>query len=211
MNIAIIGTGNVGGALAKGWARAGHKIALGVRDTQNFKGKDLLNTANISAYTIADAVKQSEAILLATPPQAIADVVKAMGDVNGKIIIDAINSVRAKPEGYNNTFEALMDLAKGAELAKCFNTTGFENMANPVYHQDLPIPHEAGIDMFVAGDSQKAKDTAIQLAKDAGFAECYDFGGSDKAALLEQLVLIWINLALGQKMGRNIAFKILKR
>jgi predicted dinucleotide-binding enzyme len=151
MNIAIIGTGNVGGALAKGWARAGHKIALGVRDTQNFKGKDLLNTANIS------------------------------------------------------------DLAKGAELAKCFNTTGFENMANPVYHQDLPIPHEAGIDMFVAGDSQKAKDTAIQLAKDAGFAECYDFGGSDKAALLEQLVLIWINLALGQKMGRNIAFKILKR
>jgi predicted dinucleotide-binding enzyme len=205
MNIAIIGTGNVGGALAKGWAGAGHAIHLGVRDTQNFKGKELLNLPNVTTHKIAEAVKLSDVILIATPPQTIADIVKAMGDVSGKIIIDAVNSVRVKPEGYNNTFEALTDLAKGAELVKCFNSTGFENMGNPIY------PNDVHIDMFMAGDSKSAKETARLLALDAGFADCYDFGGGDKAALLEQFALVWINLAIMQGQGRDIAFKILKR
>jgi predicted dinucleotide-binding enzyme len=205
MNIAIIGTGNVGGALTKAWSGAGHTIYLGVRDSQNFKGKELLNLPNVTVHEIGEAVKLSDVILIATPPQATAGIVKAMGDVRGKIIIDAVNSVRAKPEGYNNTFEALTDLAKGAEIVKCFNSTGYENMTNPVY------PHDIHIDMFMAGDSRSAKETARQLAKDAGFGECYDFGGGDKAALLEQFALAWINLAIMQGQGRGIAFKILKR
>lgn len=87
---------------------------------------------------------------------------------------------------------------------KCFNSTGFENMDDPLYG-------EQAINMFVAGDSQKGKKVATQLAKDIGFAECYDFGGDDKIDSLEQLVLAWINLAIFQKMGGNLAFKILKR
>lgn len=66
-------------------------------------------------------------------------------------------------------------------------------------------------DMFMAGDSTKAKAVAAQLAEDLGFAECYDFGGDDKISLLKQLAMAWVNLAIFQKMGRNIAFKILKR
>ena len=46
MNIAIIGTGNVGGALATKWAKKGHKIYLGVQDINNFKGKELLKNEN---------------------------------------------------------------------------------------------------------------------------------------------------------------------
>ena len=42
MKIAIIGTGNVGGALATNWSKNGHQILLGTNDVQNFKGKDLL-------------------------------------------------------------------------------------------------------------------------------------------------------------------------
>jgi len=205
MNIAIIGTGNIGSALGRSWAKAGHKIFLGVRDVENFKGKELLNLPNITVHPISEAVKLSELILIAVPSQAVADIVKAMGDVSGKIIIDAMNAVRTRPEGYNNTFEALSDLAKGAEVVKCFNSTGFENMSNPLY------PHDLHIDMFMAGDSKAAKEAAKQLAKDAGFAECYDFGGNDKVALLEQFALVWINLAMMQGQGRNIAFKIIKR
>ena len=205
MNIAIIGTGNIGSALGKVWVKAGHKISLGVRDIENFKGKELLTLPNITAHSISEAVKQSDVILIAVPPTAAIDIAKAMGDVTGKVIIDAVNSVRAKPEGYNNTFEVFIDLSKSAEIVKCFNSTGFENMANPVY------PNDVHIDMFAAGDSKRGKEVAIQLAKDAGFAECYDFGGNDKVALLEQFVLVWINLALMQGQGRNIAFKLLKR
>jgi predicted dinucleotide-binding enzyme len=65
--------------------------------------------------------------------------------------------------------------------------------------------------MFVAGDSAKGKEVARQLSSDLGFAKCYDFGGDDKIPLLEQVALTWVNLAIFQKEGRNIAFKVLKR
>ena len=49
MQIAIIGTGNVGGALARHWANKGHQIFIGVRDLENFKGKALLDNPNTRA------------------------------------------------------------------------------------------------------------------------------------------------------------------
>ena len=205
MNIAVIGTGNVGGALTKAWSKAGHRIYLGVNDTSNFKGKALLELPHVSVHAIAEAVKHAEVILIAVPPPAIADIVKAMGNVANKIIIDTMNSVRNKPEGYNDTFEAVVALAPDTEVVKCFNTTGYENMANPVY------PNDVRIDMYMAGDSKIGKEITAQLAKDLGFENCYDFGGNDKVALLEQFALSWINLAIMQGQGRNFAFKIIKR
>jgi predicted dinucleotide-binding enzyme len=211
MQIAIIGTGNIGSALAKKWSAAGHNIFLGVRDTGNFKGKDLLSEPNISVHSIREAVEKAEVILIAVLPQATADVVKAMGDVTGKIIIDTMNSLRTKPEGYNDTFSALKDLCKNAEVVKCFNSTGFENMQNPVYSLANPVAHNVVLDMFVAGTSAKGKQVATQLSSDAGFENCYDFGGDDKVDLLEQFAFCWINLAIMQGQGRNMAFKVIKR
>lgn len=204
MKIAIIGTGNVGGALAERWAKAGHTIHLGVRLPDNFKGIELLQLPNVTAHAISEAVVLSEVVLIAATPPAIFSIVENMGHVEGKIIIDAMNSVRVGPEPYSNTFEALKSMTKDAILVKCFNTTGFENMRDPHYG-------DLAIDMFMAGDSEKGKATARQLALDAGFAECYDFGGSDKVALLEQFALCWINLAIMQGLGRGIAFKVLQR
>lgn len=67
MKIAIIGTGNVGGALATKWAKKGHEILLGVRDANNFKGKALLNNPKTKVFTTVDAVKNAEVILISTP------------------------------------------------------------------------------------------------------------------------------------------------
>jgi hypothetical protein len=204
MHIAIIGTGNVGGALAARWAQAGHHIHLGVRMLDNFKGQELLHLPRITAHSIPEAVAQSEVVLIAATPPAIFSIAEQLGNVEGKIIIDAMNSVRVGPEPFSNTFEALKALTKGAQIVKCFNTTGFENMANPVYG-------DTAIDMFMAGSSEPGKAIARQLALDAGFAECYDFGGDDRAALLEQFAIAWITLAIMQGQGRGIAFKILRR
>ena len=204
MNIAIIGSGNVGGTLAETWGIKGHSISLGVRDVISFKGIELLRYANIDAHPIADAVKKSEVILLAAVPEATATIVSQMGNVKGKVIIDAMNSWRTRPEGYRSTFEALKALAKGAEIVKCFNTTGFENMKDPVFPS-------GPIDMFMAGDSKKGKEIATKLAQDAGFGACHDFGGDAKVPLLEQFAFAWINLAITQGAGRNIALKVVKR
>lgn len=203
MNIAIIGTGNVGGALATVWSRKGHTILLGVKDLNSFKGADLLKNDRTSVQPIDEAVAKSEVILIATPPTAVFSILEQMGDVTGKTIIDATNSVRQPPEPYKTVYHCLTDKTD-ADVVKCFNTTGFENMLDPIYDGE-------GIDMFMAGDSDKAKDVARKLALDAGFSTCLDFGKADKVELLEKLALSWINLAIMQGHGRNIAFKVVRR
>lgn len=203
MNIAIIGTGNVGGALATNWSKKGHNINLGVQDVNNFKGQELLKNENTIVCSIKDAVAKSEVILIATPPTAIFEILEQMGDVSNKIIIDATNSVMKSPEPYKTVYHCLADKTK-AEIVKCFNTTGFENMLNPIYNGEA-------IDMFMAGESEKAKSVAKQLALDCGFGSCIDFGKSDKVELLEKFALSWINLAIMQGHGRNLAFKIVRR
>lgn len=205
MKIAIIGTGNVGGALATKWANKGHEINLGVRDINSFKGKELLSNPNTKALTIEDAVINSDIILLSTPATAAVEVVKSLGDTTGKIIIDAMNIVMGRgPQGYKNTSDAILENTQTIDVVKCFNTTGFNNMQNPTYG-------DVALDLFVAGNSEKGKSIATQLAKDAGFAECHDIGGTDKFELMEQFAWFWINLAMFQGQGREIGFKLLKR
>jgi predicted dinucleotide-binding enzyme len=203
MNIAIIGTGNVGGALAKRFADAGHKIFLGVRNINDFKGKELLSKS-ITAHSIKDAVMNASVIILSVPAQFAGETAKSLGNVSGKIIIYTMNGVFMKPEGFTNTADAILANCNTTDVVKCFNTTGFENMLNPVYHNK-------GIDMFTAGNSEKAIEIATQLAKEIGFENVYHFGGNDKFDLIEQMAMCWINLAILQKQGRDIAFKIIKR
>lgn len=203
MQIAIIGTGNVGGALATNWSEKGHTIRLGVQDLNAFKGTALLKNKNTTAHRISDAVAASDVVLIATPPTAIFSIIEQMGDIKGKVIIDATNAVRQTPEPYATVYHCLAEKT-GAEVVKCFNTTGFENMLDPKYQGE-------GITMFMAGDSEKAKEVAKQLALEAGFSACVDFGKADKVELLEKLALAWINLAIMQGHGRNIAFKVVRR
>lgn len=125
--------------------------------------------------------------------------------IHGKVIIDAMNVVMGRgPEEFNNTADAILANTDSKDVVKCFNTTGFNNMENPDYN---------GIkaDMFVAGSSEKGKEIAKHLSSDAGFEVCYDIGGNDKFFLIEQFANFWINLALFQGEGREMAFKLMKR
>ncbi|MCR9154384.1 MAG: NAD(P)-binding domain-containing protein [Bacteroidetes bacterium] len=205
MKIAIIGTGNVGGALASKWAGKGHIINLGAQDITSFKGKALLDNPNTAVMPVAQAVIQSDVILVATPATAANEVAKSLGNTSEKIIIDAMNIVMGRgPAGFTNTTDALLANTQTKDIVKCFNTTGFNNMENPKYD-------DIYIDAFVAGESKKGKTITQQLAKDAGFEECYDIGGNDKFDLMEQFAWFWINLAMFQGQGREIGFKLLKR
>lgn len=205
MKIAIIGTGNVGGALATKWAQKGHTIFLGVKDQQQFKGKDLLKHPNTTVHSIHEAVKLADVVLIATPATVATEVAQSLGDTTGKIIIDTMNIVMGRgPQGFSNTADAILAHTQTKDVVKCFNTTGFNNMLAPVYNN-------VAIDVFVAGDSTKGKEAAQQLAADAGFAACHDVGGNDRFQLMEQFAFFWINLAMFQGQGRDIAFKLLKR
>jgi predicted dinucleotide-binding enzyme len=203
--IAIIGAGNVGSALAKGWLKAGHHVVFGVRDPQSAKTKKAMSLIpGAKTQAINEASKNADVVVITTPPEAVLELIPLLGDLTNKVIIDTTNSVRTRPEPFATAYHAIKEISKAQDIVKCFNSTGYENMSDPLYHGE-------GIDMFAAGNSAKAKQVAEQLAKDLGFATCYDFGGDDKVELLEKLALSWINLAIMQGHGRNLAFKVVRR
>ncbi len=205
MHIAVIGSGNVGGALATKWSTAGHTIYLGSRDQLNFKGKALLRNARTSVHPIREACQRAEVILVASPATATIEVACELGDTANKVIIDAMNMIQGRgPQGFTNTTDAILAHTATRDVVKCFNTTGHNNIINPVYGQET-------IDLFMCGDSEKGKNIARDLALDAGFGECYDIGGNDKFQLMEQFAWFWINLAMNRGLGREIAFKLLRR
>ena len=93
--------------------------------------------------------------------------------------------------------------AKGARVVKCFNTTGANNMENPSYGDDQPV-------MFLCGDAADAKDIVMKLGQEVGF-EMIDAAELATARLLEPVAMRWIHLAFRGGLGRDFAFKLLRR
>lgn len=209
MKIAVIGTGNVGRALGKSWAKKGHQIIFGSRDPHGEKVRELLAEAgsNASATGMAEAGAGAEVIVLATPWDTALQVVEALGDLAGKIVVDAINPIgpgfQLAVGTTSSGAEQIAGWAKGAWVIKAFNTTGWETMADPIYHGEPAT-------MFLCGDDAEAKSVVVGLAEDLGF-ETADTGPLATARYLEPLAMVWIHLALVQKQGRQMAFKIVKR
>ena len=158
MQIAIIGTGNVGGALARAWSRAGHRIFLGVRNLQDPKVLALTaGGAQITAHSPAEAVGDAETVLFAIPPNALRQVLDNLGDLKGKVLIDATNSVRAKAEGVRERCGCSSFMDQEHRRGEVLQYTGFNVMENPQFG-------EMAADMFMAGSSARGKEIARQLA-----------------------------------------------
>ncbi len=209
MKIGIIGTGNVGSTLGKGWASKGHTILFGTRQPESEKVQKLLTEVGegVTAVSIPEAVQQADIIVLATPWNVVGQVIQSVADWHGKIVIDATNPIAPGFQlavGYTTSAaEQLAAYLPGAQVVKAFNTTGAENIADPLYDGD-PIT------MFICGDNADAKATVTELAEALGF-DVADVGDLETARLIEPLALVWINLAIKQGLGRNIAFKLVRR
>ena len=207
MNIAIIGTGRVGTALAGGWLRAGHTVTFGARDTQSEKTRAALaKLLGAGLASIAEAAAGAEVVVLATPYPAAQPAALAAGDLTGKVLVDCTNPLG--PEGLTvggNTSgaEQLAAAVPAARVVKAFNHMGAEVMANPRYAGGAPAV------MMYAGDDTAAKATVAQLAADLGFRP-QDVGALRLARTLEPLALLWVTLAR-QGLGREFAWGLLTR
>jgi predicted dinucleotide-binding enzyme len=149
-----------------------------------------------SASSFADAVAGADAIVLALRWDGVADSIKEIGNLSGRVVIDAMNRFGGDPT--RSTTQDLSDLAPGAKIAKAFNTTGYENMSTAA-ERSKPAA------MFVAGDDADAKGVAMDLAREIGF-EPYDAGPLENAKILEDMVKVWF--ALSTNASRNIAFAV---
>jgi 8-hydroxy-5-deazaflavin:NADPH oxidoreductase len=209
MKIAVIGVGNVGRTLGVRWAQNGHQVVFGARDPGGEKVRRAVIEAGGNATTaaVAEAAAGARVVVLATPWHATQSAVTAAGDLAGKVVVDCTNplapGLQPALSATTSGAEQVAQWAVGARVVKAFNTTGYENMADPTY--------DGGpVTMFICGDDTAAKEIVAGLAGELGF-EVVDAGPLPVARNLEALALVWIRLAMGQGFGRNIAFKLVRR
>jgi predicted dinucleotide-binding enzyme len=206
MRIAIIGSGNVGATLGRRWSELDHDVTFGARDPESHKViAAAAGAPRATVATIADAVRDAHAVVLAVPYNAVGHALAAAGDLRGKIVIDCTNPIG--PDGLvvgttTSGAEQVAEHAPEARVVKAFNTTGSENMANPQY-SDGPLV------MPLAGDHEAAKKVVAELAAELGFAPV-DVGPLGAARYLEPFAMLWITLARGG-MGRDFGFRLVSR
>jgi 8-hydroxy-5-deazaflavin:NADPH oxidoreductase len=210
MKIGILGSGKMGGAVGARWANVGHEIFFGARDPQAGDVQQLTARAGgkTRAASLAEAACEGEVLLLATPWSAAEEVIASLGDLTGKILIDATNPLLADRSGLTlgtttSAAEQVAGWARGAKVVKAFNTVGVTIMADPSFGGGRPV-------MFYCGDDASAKQSVQKLIVDIGF-EAIDAGPLIRARLLEPFGLLWISMALKQGMGPQFAFQLLRR
>jgi NADPH-dependent F420 reductase len=210
VNIAILGTGRVGGALGAGWAGKGHRVVFGSRDPHGERVRRQLEALepNLQAASPADAAHSAEVVVLATPWQAAQATLATAGDLSGKVLIDCINPLTEDFRGLDighttSAAEQISQWAPGAKVVKAFNTVSAGAMADPWFGQENAT-------MLFCGDDEAAKATVRQLAEELGF-DAYDAGPLSIARYLEPFAMLYIKLAIKEGWGGNCAFKILRR
>jgi 8-hydroxy-5-deazaflavin:NADPH oxidoreductase len=133
--ILIVGAGQVGSALGRGWLGQGHDVRFGVLHPESPKYADLPRERLQPASERRDA----EIVVLAIPFSAARPAIEALGDLSGVVLIDCTNPLGIGPDGLHLTIgfdasggEQVAEWAKGASVFKTLNQTGAENIAEPL-------------------------------------------------------------------------------
>lgn len=202
MKIGIIGTGNVGSALGRGWAQAGHEVVFGSRTPERASVPE-----ESRVLSQAEAALWAEVVVLAVPYRALQETLEAVGpeNFNDKVVLDVTN-VLAVDGGLavGHTTSGAEELAKllpGANVVKAFNTVFAQNMAGRVGEEPLSL--------FVAGDDPTAKRTVQDLGKNLGF-EPVDAGPLSSARYLEPMGMQLIALGYRMGMGPAIGYRLVQ-
>jgi predicted dinucleotide-binding enzyme len=197
--IAVLGTGNVGRTLAAGWRRAGASVMLAGRDPE----RTALAAAesHVSPATPAEALREATIVVLAVPATGIDEAVSGLGSLPaGTLIVDATNGRvdgRPTPISARSKIEAA---APQTVYVRAFNSTAWENMADPVL-DGRPV------DLFWCGPQGTDTDRVVALAETLGMRPVR-LGDADKTEALDALTSLWFALVFESGHGRRIAFGV---
>lgn len=191
--IALIGTGNVAGALGPEFAMQGHDIVYGSRNPDRAEVRELVARTGGNAFATgqAEAAAQADIVVIAVPGNVAEQVVASLGDLSGKIIIDPTNRVGPGDDGFmmhtvaTSNAELIQALAPDAYVVKAFNTLNYRTMIDPeMSGGPVTIP--------IVGNNAEAKATVAALVEGMGL-ESIDLGPVRFAHVLEGMLVIWIN------------------
>jgi predicted dinucleotide-binding enzyme len=191
--IAVIGTGNVAGALGPAFAEQGHTIVYGSRDPSSETAQALVARTgdNASVTSSTAAVVDADIVVLAVPGMMVDEITRSLGDLSGKIIIDPTNPLSRNSDGLfqhaaetSNT-ETIQIAAPDAFVVKAFNTLNWKTMVDPESSGGpVSIP--------LAGNNADAKKTVAVLVENMGLKPI-DVGLVEQAIWLEGMLILWIN------------------
>lgn len=170
LRIGIIGTGNIGGALARHWVNAGHEVFVSSRHPEELQA--LVDELGPRAHAglPAQAAEFGDIILVSVPysamPQVGAELAPAMA---GKVVLDTSNPV-ARRDGAITEFAlglgsgvATAQFLPGARIVRAYNCIPAASLAGQANRQP------ARIAIPLAGDDAEALEIAQRLVRDSGF------------------------------------------
>jgi len=201
--IAIIGTGEVANAVGPLFAAQGHTIVYGSRDPARDDVRELVarTGANASATTPAEAAADAAIVVVAVPWDAVETVVRGLGDLSGKIVLDPTNPRVIGDDGLRDwavstsNAEIIQGLAPGARVVKALNTMNWRTMVDP---QATGGPASVPI----VGDDEAAKAAVAALIEGMNL-EPIDLGPLRYARMVEGMYLLWGN---ANTLGRGFNY-----
>jgi hypothetical protein len=215
MKIGILGTGDVGRTLGKGFADLGHEVKMGSRDAKNEKLKKWVAETGprASGGTFAAAATFGEVIVLATLWSGTENAIRQANPKNfaNKVVLDVTNPLVFAPNappalalGHTDSGgEQVQRWLKDARVVKVFNIVGNAHMIKPSFPGGPP-------DMFIAGNDEGAKKVVTDICKAFGWPGTIDIGGIEGSRLLEPMCILWVIYGF-RTGGWNHAFKMLRK
>jgi len=199
MKVTIIGTGYMANGIGMRIVAGNHSLTIVGRNEGKARSLAKKLGKDVKWGNLSDKLS-GDIIIFTLPYTGIPDVIKAYNtQLSDKILVDISNPVDLKtfelttPAGSSGAEEIAKLLPKGAKLIKAFNTTFAGILADRTV---------AGkwVDVFVAGDDQKAKKIVMRLVSD-GALRAIDVGPLKHARQLEGMQLI--HMSLQKTLGTN--------
>jgi predicted dinucleotide-binding enzyme len=195
--IAVIGTGDVGGALGPEFAALGHTVLYGSRAPSSEKVATLVQKTGHGARATKpeEAIRTADIVVLAVPGMLVKEIVSGLGDLSGKIIIDPTNPLVRRDDGRlgieidGSNAEIIQAAAPGADVVKAFNTLGWRTMVDPQ-------STGGAVSIPLVGDSSEAKSRIAEIVASMGL-EPIDVGPLRNARHVEGMSVLLLNNALG--------------
>lgn len=189
MNIAVIGTGRIGTALAAAWKQAGHRVSFGSRGGR----------APIDGVSVApprDAADAAEVVVFAIPGAALAETAAGL-DLTGKLVIDCTNG---GDTAQSTTVEMIAAGAPTATVVKAFNSLGVENFRAPHFPGGRP-------DLLYVSSDDSRRESLETLISDVGLSPVR-VGDLSSTGVLDAATRFWF--ALAGVFGRHVAYSLLR-
>lgn len=187
MKTGVLGTGEVGSAIARKLAALGHDVALGSRTPTEQKVTALAGFIGAKAGTYVEAAAHGEWIVNALPGECAIAILDDCA-ISGKILVDISNYTSAVDQPIDVPIgEAIQRAFPDVRLVKTLNSVSAHLMIDPA---SLGAPHS----VFIAGNDATAKAEVAALLRSFGWSSTLDLGDLTACRAMEQLIPLWMRL-----------------